>query len=218
MTRLKHLPAVLVSLAVAAGVASAATPAVAATASDNTQFSVVAGTLAFGVAPDVPLLGVVTLNGQAQTKNATMTDWSVVDATGSGSGWNVTVQGDSGSGKSAVFKEYCTVALTCGSVGYVSGGQTLPANSLTLSSSGASWVSVGGTTGTAPTHSCSSACNLDSASAVKVASAASGAGLGTYLTNYALNNLTLSTPSTLQALSTDKVYRVDLTWTLSSGP
>jgi hypothetical protein len=206
------------TLAAAVVAALGAAPAQAATASDDTQFSVLAGALAYGVAPNVPSLGTITLNGGSQTTNATMNGWSALDATGSGSGWNVTVQGDSGALKSAVFKEYCTNVLTCGSIGYVTGGETLAANSLTLSSSGASFSALLGTTGTAPTHNCSTACNVDSASAVKVASAAVNAGMGTYQASYTANNLTLSTPSTLKALGTDEVYRVDLTWTLSSGP
>ena len=49
-------------------------------------FAVTAGTLSFGTAPDVPLLPALTLNGQAQTLNAQMANFSTVDATGAGSG------------------------------------------------------------------------------------------------------------------------------------
>ena len=109
----------------------------ASAATDTTQFSVTAGTLSFGTAPDVPNLPALTLNGQLQTLNAAMNNYSVSDATGSGAGWNVTVNGDSSAGKSAVFKQYCSNgASPCGSDAansYVSGGRTLSVGSLQLS-------------------------------------------------------------------------------------
>jgi hypothetical protein len=190
---------------------------------DTTQFSVTAGALAFSTAPDVPNLPALTLNGQAQTLNGTMNNFSMIDATGSAAGWNVTVSGDNSSGKSPVFKEYCPNA-TCGSnsgPGYISGGETLAANSLTLNSTSAGFTALLGTTGTAPTHQCGSGCFVDAApgSPVKVVSAASAAGLGTYLTNgYTSTSLALSAPTTLRVLQSNEVYRVDLVWSLNSGP
>jgi hypothetical protein len=201
--------------------AAGSTTALAATQNDQTQFSVTAGSLSFSTAPGLPTLGAVTLNGQAQTTTTQMTNFAVADATGSGSGWDVTVAGLTGTGDSAVFKQYCPTAGGCGAnpQGYVSGGATLPANSLTLNSTGASFVAQNGSTGTAPTLQCSSACNVDSASAVKVASAAVGAGMGTWLTStFASNSLSLTTPTTLKALSNGEVYRVNIVWTLSTGP
>src|SRR5205823_450758 len=217
----KRLPRRLV-MPVTALALALAVPAVAHAAADTTQFSVTPGTLSLGTAPDVPNMPALTLNGQAQTLNAQMNNYSVADATGSGAGWNVTVNGDASAGKSAVFKQYCPNA-TCGTdsgPGYVSSGATLPANSLTLSSSGASFSAVGGTTGTAPTHQCTStACNVDSASAVKTVSAASGAGMGTWQTSgYGASSLALSAPTTVKALQTNEVYRLDLVWSLNSGP
>jgi putative surface cell wall-binding protein len=197
---------------------AASTPALAAT--DTTQFAVTAGALAFVTVPDVPNLPGLTLNGQAQTLNATMGNFSVVDATGSASGWHVSVQGDSGAGKSAVFKQYCTIT-TCGSdsLGYVSGGATLAANSLLLTSTGGSFSALLGTTGIAPTHQCGSGCNVDSASAVNIVSAATSAGMGTYATTgYNASSVALSAPTTVQSLPASEVYRADLVWTLSSGP
>ena len=90
---------------------------------DTTQFSVAGGSLGFDAAPNLPPFAGVTLNGQSQTSAAHMSDWAVTDGTGSGSGWNVTVQGDNGAGKSAVFKEYCTdPAATNGCDTAVAGG------------------------------------------------------------------------------------------------
>jgi hypothetical protein len=194
--------------------------AAAATQEDKTQFSVTAGSLSFSTAPALPTLSAVTLNGSSQTTNTTMTNIGVADATGSGAGWNVTVEGQSGTGKSAVFAAYCPKAK-CGtdSEGYVTGGATLAANSLTLNSTGASLSAQGGTTGTAPTLQCSTACNVDHATAVKIVSAAKEAGMGTYLTTgFTSTSLALATPTTLKVLPNEEVYRVNLLWTLSTGP
>jgi putative surface cell wall-binding protein len=204
-----------------AGSALLVSAPLASAATDTTQFAVTAGTLAFGTAPDVPNLPGLTLNGQTQTLNATMNSFSMSDATGNGSGWNVSVIGDSSAGKSAVFKQYCPNA-TCGTdsgPGYIAGGATLAANSLTLNSTGAGFTALNGTIGTAPTHQCGSGCNVDSASTSKVVSAATGAGMGTYQTNaYSATSVALTAPTTIKTLLTNEVYRVDLVWSLNSGP
>jgi hypothetical protein len=213
--------AVVAAAAVAITASLAPATALAATSNDQTQFSVTGGSLSFSSAPALPTLTAITLNGQAQTTNTTMTNFTVLDATGSGAGWNVTVNGNAAGGKSAVFKQYCPSA-TCGSdsgPGYVAGGQTLAANSLTVASTGASFTGQNGTTGTAPTLQCASACNVDSASAVKIASAAASAGMGTWATTgWSGTSLALSTPTSLKTLQTGEVYRVDLVWTINSGP
>jgi hypothetical protein len=151
-----------------------------------------------------------------------MASFSMSDATGAGSGWNVSVIGDSAANKSPVFKEYCNSGSACGSVpanSYATGGATLAPNSLTLSSSGAGFTAQNGTTGTPPTHQCGSPCNVDSPSTVKIVSAAVNAGMGTYQANgYGANSLALSAPTTIQALAANEVYRVDLVWSLNSGP
>jgi hypothetical protein len=101
----------------------------------------------------------------------------------------------------------------------VTAGATLAANSLTLSSTGAGFTAQNGTIGTAPTHACGSACNVDSASAVKVVSGAANAGMGTYQANsYSATSLALNAPTTVKSLPANEIYRVDLLWTLSSGP
>ena len=192
----------------------------AATREDKAQFSVTPGLLSFQPAPALPTLSSITLNGKAQTTNATMTPFVVVDATGTGSGWNLTVEGQSGTGKSAVFAQYCPKAK-CGSdsEGYVSGGQPLPADSLTLNSTGASFLGQLGTTGNAPTLQCATACDVDHGSAVKIASAAKEAGLGTWLaTGYSATSLAVATPSTLKVIPNEEVFRVDELWSLTSGP
>jgi hypothetical protein len=194
--------------------------AAAETKETTTQFEVKAGSLSFSTAPTMPSLGSVTLKGEVQSTHATMSNFAVQDATGSGSGWNVTVEGQSGSGKSAVFKQYCP-ETKCGSEakGYVSGGSELPANSLTLNSTGASFVAEHESTGTAPVFVCASACNVDHATGVKIAHAETSAGMGTWVsTGFSATSLSLSTPSTLKLLPEKEVYHVDLLWTLSTGP
>ena len=181
-----------------------------------------AGALGFDVAPSTPALPTVTLNGRAQTTNATMSNFAVDDTT-SGTGWNVTVAGNTSAGKSPVFKQYCSNGTeACGSDpanSYVAGGQTLPAGSLQLNTTGASWSTTGGS-GSAPAFQCSSTtCPIDASSATKIVSTASGAGLGPWKTStFTAISLALSTPSTLRVLPEHEVYHVDLLWTLSSGP
>jgi hypothetical protein len=176
------------------------------------------GPLSFATAPALPTLATVTLNGKALTVNTAMTNFAVTDTTGTKSGWNVTVIGQAGAGKSAVFAQYCPKAK-CGTdaEGYVAAGQKLAANSLKLNSTGAKF---GGGTGAAPTLQCAAACNVDSAAAVKIASAAvGGAGASTWTTSgFSATSLALSTPTTLKALANEEVYRVNLLWTLATGP
>jgi putative surface cell wall-binding protein len=214
-------PRLLAAALVVAALALLA-PASALAVEDKTQFSVIAGSLAFSANPAMPTLSSVTLNGEAQKTNTTMTNFAVTDATGSGSGWKVTVEGQSGTGKSAVFAQYCGKPTKCGTdpEGYVTGGATLPADSLTLSSTGASFAAEKSSTGTAPELKCNpTACNVDSATPVKIASAAEKAGMGTFgTTGWSSSSLTLSTPSNLKALSNEEVYRVNLLWTLGTGP
>ncbi|HEV7584766.1 MAG TPA: WxL domain-containing protein [Solirubrobacteraceae bacterium] len=172
----------------------------------------------FGTAPKLPTLTGVTLNAKAQTVNSTMTSFSVIDTRGTKSGWNVTVAGQSGVGKSAVFAQYCPKAK-CGTdaEGYVAAGQKMAASSLKLNSTGAKFA---GGTGAAPTLQCAAGCNVDSAAAVKVASAAiGGAGESTWTASgFSATSLALSVPTTLVALANEEVYRVNLLWTLATGP
>jgi hypothetical protein len=183
------------------------------------------GVLAFDVAPDAPVLPSVTLNGQVQTTNATMANHTVEDTTGAvpgtGSGWNTTVIGDASAGKSAVFKQYCSNgANPCGSDpanSYVAGGRVLPADSLKLNTTSASWTTNGGTG--APIFQCGSGCNVDHGTATKTTSAVANSGRGAWsTTGFSGTSLQLSTPTTMRVLPANEVYRVDLVWSLNSGP
>jgi hypothetical protein len=207
----------------ACALAACVLPASALGANDTTQFSVTPGALSLSSAPNYPNLPSLTLNGQAQTLSAQMGNFTVADATGSGAGWNVTVQGNSAGGFSAVFKQYCdNGGSACGSDpanAYVSGGATLAANSLTLNSTGAIFSAQGGSSGTGPTHSCNSGCFVDSASPVKLASAALSAGMGTFASSgYGASSLSLNAPTTIKSLPANEVYRLDLVTSVNSGP
>jgi hypothetical protein len=182
-----------------------------------TAASSLATTVAFTTAPTLPTLTGVTLNGQSQS---TLTIWGnamQITSSGTNSGWNVTVNSRTGAGRSAVFKQYCP-NTTCGSdsgPGYITGGFTLPSDSLTMNTSGAGWT----TSGTKPAYQCNSSpfCNIDQTTATKVVSASSGVALGTW-TGSGSTILTLATPASLRKLQPSEVYRVDVLWTLSSGP
>jgi hypothetical protein len=189
--------------ALLAGVAVDASPAVAA--------------LTFPTAPQMPALPTVTLNGQSQTVTARMNNFSVSAGALDLAGWNVTVNGDSSAGHSAVFKIDCPGPSACGSdpVGYVSGGATLPANSLTLNSTGATWSGI-----PTPAYLCNLGCNVDSATAVKIANVGTLSIAATWTTaNWSATSLALTVPTTIRTpKQTGEVYNVDLLWTLNSGP
>ncbi|HME05290.1 MAG TPA: hypothetical protein VKG38_19865 [Solirubrobacteraceae bacterium] len=180
-----------------------------------------AGSLSFDPEPQMPALPAITLIGKAQLASATMNSFAVLDTTGSGSGWNITVAGDGGTGKSAKFKEYCSNGSEpCGSHAansYVTGGQELPEGSLTLSTLGATWTSPEGASNP-PTFQCTIACALDTSAGHKIVSAAAGKGEGPWTATFAAGSLSLSALSTLRALLAHEVYRVNLLWTLASGP
>jgi hypothetical protein len=177
------------------------------------------GMPAFVTPPLMPALPAVTLNGQSQTLKARMNNFSVSAGVADLGGWNVTVNGDASAGHSGVFKVDCPGPSTCGSdpVGYVAGGATLPANSLTLNSSGASWSGIGLS---APSLSCNTSCNVDSAAPVKVATVANLSVAATWTTqNFGASSLALTVPTTTRTpTQPGEVYNIDLVWTLNSGP
>ncbi|HEX4482819.1 MAG TPA: hypothetical protein VH081_03465 [Solirubrobacteraceae bacterium] len=175
--------------------------------------------LRFVAPPALPPLPALTLNGRAQAPATTMTPFSVEDLRLTKSGWNITAQGQSGTGKSAVFAPYCAKAK-CGSEaeGYVAGGAALPASSLTLNTSGAS---LSGGLGTAPSLECRAGCALDSPTPVKIASQGTGllSGEGLWTTSsFSSNSLAFAAPTTLRALPDEEIYRLNVLWTLSTGP
>jgi hypothetical protein len=177
-----------------------------------------AETVAFTTAPNLPTLTGITLNGQAQTTttalNLSLGPFKITSSGTPDIGWNLTVNGNGSAGNSAVFKQFCPSA-SCGtdSAGYVPGGFTLAADSLSLNTAGATWTS--GTT--KPAYQCNTACPIDSGAAVKIVSASSSVATGTWTASGSAS-VSVNTPSTLHKLQTGEVYSVNLVWTVNTGP
>jgi len=149
-----------------------------------------------------------TLTGSDQTVGATLGAYVGQDTTGSGTGWNVTFQATQ-------------FACNAGTGACPTGGDTLPTSSLLMAPP-----TVACNTGTScagragpPTVSISSNTALDSGTAVKVASAASKKGMGSYTftpTNISGVSapLSLAVPSYAYA----STYNSTLTVSIVSGP
>jgi hypothetical protein len=187
----------MIAVVAAAAVGVSASPALAAT--DATNVTVTGGVLSI-TNPVVANFTGVTLNGAAQTTTAAVDAFSVNDATGTGGGWNVTVQ-------ASQLAQYDST-LNAGAGGYVTGGRTLALNSLSLPAS-----TVASPNTTSPDPSITAGPYLiDSASAVKVASAAANEGMGKY--DFSAATLTLSLPASVYAAN----YRSDVTLSVVTGP
>ena len=166
----------------------------AAHAADPTDVIVSAGSLSI-TSPTVANFTAVTLDGTAETTTAAMDAFSVTDARGTGAGWNTTVQ-------ATQFAEHN------GTI-YVASGKTLAQNSLSMP---APTVAANGTDSANPTIT-AGPYSIDDTAAVKVASAATNDGMGTY--NFTQSGpLTLSIPSTAYATT----YRSDVTVSVVTGP
>lgn len=188
------------SIAATAVIATSFAPS--AFAADATDVTVTGGSLGITVDPTVGNFTAVTLDGTAKTTTASFDGFEVNDARGTGAGWNVTVQ-------ATQFAEWDS-ALNAGAGGYVTGGKTLAQNSLSLA---APTVAADGTTSAAPSITAGPH-NVDAASAVKIASAATNAGMGKYDFTQATTPLTLSIPTSAYA----KTYRSTLTVSTVTGP
>ncbi len=212
-------------LVAAALLALAAMPASAGaeTSGDTTQFSVIPGPIGFGKPPGVTDVPSLTLNGESQAISSKMTNFAVTDASGTAEGWGLTVSGDDSPGHSPVLRQYCPLA-SCGSLSgpaFVPGGSTLPADSLMLDSRGAGFTPVGSSSGSAPAQQCNSGCFVDAPPKApsKIVAAGAGRGMGTFATTgFSSSSLRLAAPGTAQQLAHRQVYRVDLSWTLNTGP
>lgn len=162
--------------------------------SDPTHVEIIGGSLTVGQ-PMVGDFEPVTLTGSAQDTSASMDPFDVVDATGTGAGWALTVQ-------ATRFAEVDSAGA------YVDGGRTLPAESLSMA---APTVSAEGTSSPPPSVA-PGPYLIDGAGAVSLLSAATDAGMGRFVV--APGGLTLSVPGDAYA----RTYRSDLTLSLVSGP
>ena len=211
MRTIARIPVRHVALALAGAILAPFLPATSARA---------AMTVNFGTAPVLGTLSGITLTGRTQTttNTTTLNHFSVTSAGTPNVGWNMTVASVTGTGKSSVFKEYCPNA-TCGTdtgPGYITGGYTLPADSLTLDTAAAS---ITGSGATKPAFQCNTSpfCNVDTTTPTKIVSASTASSLTTW-TSSGNSTLSLTTPANLHKLQTNEVYRVDLVWTLNTGP
>jgi hypothetical protein len=172
--------------------------------------------LSFSTAPALPALPTVTLNAKAQISTTQMTNFAVNDTLGSG--WNITVAGNTAAGDSPVFAQYCPNAGGCATdaFGYIPAGKTLPPDSLTLNTTGASFTTLLG--GTA-TFTCNTVCDIDTTTPSKIATETTGAITATWTsTGFSTTSLALSTATTLKTLPVAEVYRLNVIWTLNTGP
>ncbi len=169
----------------------------AAMAADPTDVNLIPGSLSI-TNPAVANFSDVTLDGTAKTTTAAMENFSVTDARGSGAGWNVTVQATRFTEVDALTGTYVLVDP-----------KRLPAGSLSMP---APTVAADGTTSPGPSIT-SGPYTIDSGSAVKIASAAVGNGMGKYDFTQG-GNLSLSIPATASAAR----YRSDVTVSAVTGP
>lgn len=139
--------AVLVVASIA--VAATRTGAHAAIATDSTQFTIAAGPLTFFPAP---ALTDTASNPHGNVAGVTLGAFGVRDASGSGRGWNVTVQN----------------------------GELATVDALTLNSSGAAFTSRTGTSGIPPALRCAGGCVLGQTPTL-IATATDSAGMGTWV-------------------------------------
>jgi hypothetical protein len=209
----------------AALLALAAVPASASAeiSGDTTQFSVIPGPIGFGQPPGVTEVPSMTLNGESQAVSSKMTNFAVTDASGTAAGWGLTVSGDDSPGHSPVLRQYCPRA-SCGSLSgpaFVPRGARLPPDSLMLDSRGAGFTPVGSSSGSGPAQQCDTGCFLDAPpnAPSKIVAAGAGRGMGTFATTgFSSSSLRLAAPETARDLARGEVYRVDLSWTLNTGP
>ena len=154
------------------------------------ETAITGGALSFGAQqPSVGNFTAVQLNGQIQTTNATVSAFSVVDATGSGSGWNVMVKASQFATADNAF--------------------TLPENSL-----GIATPTVTAAEGASDVSTITKANGkIDNVTGVKILSAAVNGGMGTY--NVDANNLALTlNPKDVKA----GTYISTVTVTVTTGP
>jgi hypothetical protein len=216
-----RLARLLVFAVVLAFTATPAT-ALAVESADSTQFSVTPGPLGFGQPPGVEVPS-LTLKGETQATSTKMANFAVTDASGTAEGWGLTVSGDASPGHSPVLKQFCMLAV-CGSLrgpAYVPSGATLPSDSLMLDSRGAGFTPEGGSSGAAPSHQCNTGCFVDAPpdAPSKLVAAGAGGGMGTFRTSgFSNSSLRLVAPRSARGLPPGEIYRVDLSWTLNTGP
>lgn len=164
-----------------------------ATASSGVSISISAGSLGV-TAPAVNDFAVVVLDGTVQVTRAPLEPFSVTDARGSGQGWSLTLQ-------ATPFREW-------DGNGYVTDGKALPAGSLGLDGLA---VTPEGTD--SPSPAIRAGPYILDESAVTVATAPVGTGMGTFVFQ-PTSTLAVAVPAHTYA----RVYRSELSVSVTSGP
>ena len=173
-------------LAIAAFALSLATP-LGALAASSTSVTVTGGTLSV-TNPTAANFPGVTITGAAQSPTAALGAFTVSDLTGTGAGWHVTAQAT----------QFANAAAT----------RKLATGSLSLSKP---TVTANGTTSAGPTVNAAPYV-IDNATAVTIASAAVGAGMGNY--DFSATTLTLAIPADVYA----DTYTSSVTISVVSAP
>jgi hypothetical protein len=184
-------------------------------ATTTAQVSIQPGALSVTAPTIKTAFPTVTLNGQPQQVNATLNNWTVIDATGTSDGWHVQLSAS-------------RITEVTPSGGWAPGtsAQTLPQGSLALSGSrsitaGTGSTPVDGTNG--PLLQNESAA-IDTSTPVTIVDAKPGYGMGTYTIVEPSNGLTLSLqPSSTYTDTTNyptgsTPYQTTLTYSVVSGP
>jgi hypothetical protein len=187
MERANFMKRKLISLVAAIGLLALCTAAVQAAGGTST-LTVAAGSLS--IAGAAPGNFTATLAGSDQQVYTTLAAYSATDSTGKGLGWHVTFQAT---------QFACTNPTD---VGCPVGGDSLPANSLLMPPPTVACHTGTSCSGRAapPTISLASNTAIDSGTAVTVASAAVGKGMGTYdftAGTIGSGNLQLTVPSAI---------------------
>lgn len=152
------------------GVSALATVAIASTTAFASTSSLNSGSLSI-TTPTIGDFGAVTLNGQDEQTSASMGNFAVTDATGSGNGWNVVVK---------------ATQLTNST-----NNNTLPLNSISLVAPTVA-IDSGATGSSDPSTITVASGNIDTTSGLKLLSAALNGGMGSYDVSFPSNALTLN--------------------------
>lgn len=137
--------------------------------------------------------GTISIDGTVKTLTSNLDNMTIEDFTGTGNGWNVTVQSSQ----------------------FTDGVNTLPSSSLELK--GIDTITPLGTTSPLPTVSGIAPYAIDGGSALKILSSATNQGMGKFDVAFLADALEL-TIDTNTVKTTGVPYQSTITWTLVTGP